>query len=63
VPPKAAYLALQNGDVAEFTFYLAMKLSMTVAELEERMAHSEYVLWNAYFSRVAQRKQLAAGNG
>jgi predicted kinase len=40
-----------------------MKLSMTVAELEERMTHSEYVLWNAYFSRIAQRKQLAAGNG
>jgi hypothetical protein len=35
---------------------------MTVAEMRERMSHAEYVSWNAYFARVAQRKQLAAKN-
>lgn len=32
---------------------------MTVAELGVRMDHSEYVMWSAYYARVAQRKQLA----
>lgn len=32
---------------------------MTVAELGERMSQAEYVLWNAYLAREAQRKQVA----
>lgn len=32
---------------------------MTVAELEVRMDHAEYVMWSAYFARKAQREQVA----
>jgi hypothetical protein len=32
---------------------------MTVGELGDRMDHSEYVMWSAYFARKAQRQQIA----
>lgn len=59
MPGKAAYRRLADDPGLEFDFYLAAELHMTVAELGVRMDHSEYVMWSAYYARVAQRKQLA----
>lgn len=59
MPPKAAYKSLADDSGLEFDFLLAERLHMTVAELGERMSQAEYVLWNAYLAREAQRKQVA----
>lgn len=37
------------SDFDAFTFYLATKLSKTVAEIEA-MPHAEYVQWMGYFT-------------
>lgn len=38
---------------------LATKLSMTVAAMRLSMPHSEFVYWQAYYARQAQRHELA----
>jgi hypothetical protein len=45
----------------EFEFFLAQKLSMTVAELRARMDSDEFNRWTVYFGRKAQREQVARG--
>ena len=50
----------------EFDHFLAAKLSMTVAELRERLSNDEYMRWEVYYAREAQRIELArlsAGGG
>lgn len=37
---------------------LAEKLGRTVAELREGMSNEEYVYWQVYYARKAQRQQL-----
>jgi hypothetical protein len=37
---------------------LAQKLSMTVADMSERMSHAEYVLWTRFYARKAQQQEL-----
>lgn len=54
---KAAYQAFESGDADEFEFFLAQKLGRTVAELGE-MPHDEYVKWNVYYARKAQRQDI-----
>jgi hypothetical protein len=42
---------------------------MTVGELRERMSQHEFLYWNVYYGRIAQRQELerlkqgGAGNG
>jgi hypothetical protein len=43
----------------EFSFYLADRLHMTVAELGERMSNAEFVQWAMWHARKAQRRELA----
>lgn len=57
------YLALENGDIDEFEFFLAEKLGMTRAELIERIDNKEYMVWRAYYGRRMQEKELAALSG
>jgi hypothetical protein len=69
VPTKAAYRLFETDPEFEFEFYLAQKLSMTVGELRERMSQHEFLYWNVYYGRIAQRQELerlkqgGAGNG
>ena len=42
-----------------FAFLLAEHLHMTVLELEHRMPNAEYVRWDVYLARKAQRQELA----
>jgi hypothetical protein len=58
VPAKAAYLALQERPDLEFEHYLAVKLSMTVQELRDRMTHAEFLRWDMYYARLAQQQEL-----
>lgn len=58
MPGKAAYRALEDDPELEFEFFLAQKLSMTVAEMRARMGSDEFVLWSRYFARKAQQEQL-----
>jgi hypothetical protein len=37
------------SGVEAFRFFLARELGMTVAELEQRMGHDEYLSWGAYY--------------
>ena len=32
---------------------------MTVAELQERMSNAEFVEWQAFYARKAQRREMA----
>lgn len=59
MPGKAAYRAFETDSDLEFEFFLAQKLSMTVARLREEMPNDEYLRWNIYYARKAQREELA----
>lgn len=66
MPTKAAYLKLEKDPSLQFEHFLAQKLSMTVAEMRERMSGEEFTSWAMYYSREAQRIELAnrrAGRG
>jgi hypothetical protein len=39
---------------------LATKLGMTVGRLRTEMSNDEFIRWQAYYARKAQREQLAA---
>lgn len=43
----------------EFEFYLADRLSMTVAHLRATMDEGEFVRWSIFHGRKAQRQELA----
>lgn len=49
---------METTPSLEFEFFLAQKLSMTVAELRE-MSNEEFVGWQVYYGRKAQREELA----
>jgi len=57
---KAAYRAFEASADLEFEYYLAERLSTTVATLRQIMSNDEYVRWGIYFARKAQRRELAA---
>lgn len=66
VPTKAAYQQMETNPETEFEHFLAAKLSMTVADLRERMGNDEFVHWSIYYQRIAQREELERlrrGNG
>jgi hypothetical protein len=39
---------------------LATKLAMTVSRMRREMSNSEFVYWQAYYARRAQREQMAS---
>ncbi len=43
----------------EFDHYLAERLGMTVADMRARMSGPEYLGWQIYYARKAQRQELA----
>jgi allophanate hydrolase subunit 2 len=57
MPPKAVYLEMETTDL-EFEFYLADRLSMTVARLRLEMPAAEYIAWSVYYGRKAQRMEI-----
>lgn len=62
MPGKAAYLRFEDDSDAEFEFFLAEHLRKTVGEIRT-MPHREYVAWQAYLSRKAQKLELEAKSG
>ena len=60
VRPKAMYLEFEADETLEFEFYLADRLKMTVRQLREEMPAAEFVGWQIYHGRKAQRAELAA---
>lgn len=59
MPPKAAYLMFETSPDLEFEYFLAQKLSMTVAAMRKQMSGEEFTGWGMYYSRKAQRAELA----
>ena len=45
----------------EFSFFLAEKLHMTVADMEARMSNREFVYWTIYHGRRVQEQEMANG--
>lgn len=43
----------------EFELFLAQQLGMTRARLREEMPAAEFIDWQVYYGRKAQREQLA----
>jgi hypothetical protein len=50
---------MEANPSLEFDHFLAQKLGMTVARLRAEMGNDEYVWWNVYYGRQAQRDELA----
>lgn len=63
MPRKATYLRLENEPGAEFEFYLAQKLGMTLGRLRREMSNDEFVAWDIYFQREVQIMEQQAGKG
>jgi hypothetical protein len=57
---------METEPETEFEFFLAAKLGRTVAELQAGLSNVEWVGWQVYYGRKAQRDELAmskAGGG
>jgi hypothetical protein len=63
MPPKATYKAMERDPSIEFEHFLAQKLGMTVQDMVERMSAAEFVSWEIYYGREAQRVQMANRGG
>jgi hypothetical protein len=50
---------METEPEVEFEFFLAAKLGMTVAEMQDRMSGDEFMRWSVYYGRKAQRDELA----
>ena len=59
---KAAYLDFQRDSDLEMEFFIAEQLGMSVARLRSELSSDEFVRWQVYFGRKAQRRELD-GNG
>ncbi len=53
-----AYEMFEASPDLEFDHFLAAKLGMTVARLRAEIGNDEYVHWQVYFARKAQREEL-----
>lgn len=62
VPRKAAYLLMETTDL-EFEFFLAEKLHMSVQRLRKEMPAMEFMQWQVYFGRKAQRMEMESSRG
>lgn len=49
---------METSPDVEFDHFLAEKLSMTVAEMRRRMPAAEWLSWNVFYNRKAQRREL-----
>jgi hypothetical protein len=49
---------METDPTLEFEFFLAQKLGRTVAEMRQ-MDNMEFVGWQVYYARKAQREELA----
>lgn len=58
MPTKAAYQAFEASPETEFEFFLAQKLSRTVAELRTGISQQEFLEWGVFYARKAQREEL-----
>ncbi len=54
---------MESSPELEFEYYLADRLGMTVARLREEMPAAEFMGWQVYKGREAQRRELAAKTG
>lgn len=54
---------METNPALEFEYFLAQKLGMTVADMRYRMGAGEFVEWQIYYGRKAQRAELEAAGG
>jgi hypothetical protein len=60
-PPKATWLEFENEPGAEFEFFLTEKLGFgTVERMRREMPQREFLRWSIYYSRAAQKRELAS---
>lgn len=58
--PTKAFEPKLGGDPAlEWEYYLAERLHMTVHDLRRRMGNDEFIRWQVYYGRKAQKQQQA----
>lgn len=62
MPSKVIYMMMETNPSLEFEFYLAQRLGKTLVELRQ-MSQQEFVGWQVYYGRKAQREQIAAAKG
>lgn len=49
---------MERNPELEFEFFLAQKLSMTVAQMRHQVSSEEFLHWYIFFARKAQREEL-----
>lgn len=56
--PRSSTKAFETNPALEFDHFLAQKLGMLVADLRERMSAQEFLAWEIYYARKAQREEM-----
>jgi len=51
---------MESRPELEFEYFLAAELHMTRARLLDEMSNDEFMGWYTYYSRKAQREEIAA---
>lgn len=54
---------METDPGLEFEHFLAQKLGMTVDRMRVEMSNDEFVRWEIYYAREAQRIELARMKG
>ena len=49
---------MERNPELEFEFFLAQKLSMTVAQMRQQVSSEEFLHWYIYYARKSQREEL-----
>lgn len=60
--PKVAYRRMATTDL-EFEYYLAEQLGMTVGKMRREMSAQEYLEWQIYYGRKAQKAEMRGKRG
>lgn len=50
---------METNPTVEFEFFLAQELGMTVGDMRARIGCDEFIGWQVYYGRKAQRAELA----
>lgn len=49
---------MEQTPEVEWEHFLAEKLGMTVARLRSEMSQAEFVRWQIYYGRIAQKREI-----
>jgi hypothetical protein len=57
-PPRTPTKAFEADTSLEFDYFLAEQLGMTVGTMRATMSGEEWIGWQVYYGRKAQRREM-----